>query len=224
MKQSRVSLESGSDMSELFSESLRDVLKVSASSQPTPGGGSVAAIAAAFAASMTAMVCNLTIGKKKYRDVETQVTRIRDRAVALMNRAEELVEDDMTQFRRFMESYKLRAETDEEKEQRGYLIQEALKGATKTPLEIARAALEILELVDELAPIGSKMAISDAGVAAHLAEASLKSALLNVDINLPQIADKSFAAEAEKDKNGLIEQAAVLKERAISKVSGRLAD
>jgi formiminotetrahydrofolate cyclodeaminase len=210
-------------MSELFSQSLRDVLKVSASSEPTPGGGSVAAIAAAFAASMSAMVGNLTIGKKKYRDVEPQVTLIRDRALCLMNRMEELVDADMQQFRRFMEFYKMPATTDEEKERKDHLIQEALRGATETPLEIARACLEILKIVDEVAPIGNTMAISDAGVAAYLAEAALRAALLNVDINLPNLKDEAFAQKARDDKEGLIEQARQLKDRALATISGRMA-
>lgn len=209
-------------MSDLFSQSLRDVLKVSASSEPTPGGGSVSAIAAAFAASMAAMVANLTIGRKKYRDVEPEVTRLRDRALCLMNRAEELVDADMSQFKRFMEYYKMPAASDEEKERREHLIQEALKGATETPLQIARACLEILSVVDEIAPIGNAMAISDAGVAAYLAEAALKSALLNVDINLPQVKDQSFAEAAEKDKNGLIQQAVQVRDKALNTISSRM--
>ena len=209
-------------MSELFSQSLRDVLKVSASSEPTPGGGSVAAIAAAFAASMSAMVANLTIGRKKYRDVEAEVTRLRDRALCLMSRAEDLVEDDMTQFRRFMESYRMPAVTDEEKERREHLIQEALKGATETPLEIARTCLEILKVADEIAPIGNTMAISDAGVSCYLAEAALRAALLNVDINLPQVKDESFVKASRENKEGLINQATQLKDRALATISLRM--
>ena len=210
-------------MSELFSRSLTDVLKVSASSEPTPGGGSVAAIAAAFAASMAAMVGNLTIGKKKYRDVEPQVTTLRDRALCLMNRMEELVDSDMQQFRRFIEYYKMPAATDEEKERKDHLIQEALEGATETPLEIARACLEILKVVDEVAPIGNTMAISDAGVSAYLAEAALRAALLNVDVNLPSLKDEAFVRKAQSDKEGLIAQAQELKDRALSTISRRMA-
>ena len=210
-------------MGVLFSESLRDVLKVSASSEPTPGGGSVAAITAAFAASMVAMVANLTIGKKKYKDVEAQVTVLRDRALCLMNRAEELVDADMVQFRRFMECYKMPSSTDEEKERREHLIQEALKGATDTPMEIARICLEILKMADEIAPIGNAMAVSDAGVACYLADAALRAALLNVDINLPQIKDESYAASARSSKEGLMNQATELKERALRVISARIA-
>jgi len=203
--------------------SLRDVLKVSASSEPTPGGGSIAAITAAFAASMVAMVANLTIGKKKYRDVEAQVTSLRDRALCLMNRAEELVDADMAQFRRFMDCYKMPASTDQERERREHLIQEALKGATDTPLEIARTCLEVLKMADEIAPIGNAMAVSDAGVACYLADAALRAALLNVDINLPQLKDESYVMSARISKEGLLNQATELKEHALKVISARIA-
>lgn len=209
-------------MSDLFSDSLRDVLRVSASSEPVPGGGSVSAIAAAFAAAMSAMVANLTIGKKRYKKVEPQVTALRDRALCLMSRFEELVDDDMAVFKRFIEHYKLSAETPEEQARKEYLIQESLKGATETPLEIARTCMSILEIVREIAPIGSKMAISDAGVAAYLAEASLKAALLNVDINVPQIKDPKFVEQAKAEKEGLIEQAERVSRESLAIVTSRL--
>jgi formiminotetrahydrofolate cyclodeaminase len=122
-----------------------------------------------------------------------------------------------------MEFFKMPATTDEEKERKDHLIQEALRGATETPLEIARACLEILKIVDEVAPIGNTMAISDAGVAAYLAEAALRAALLNVDINLPNLKDEAFAQKARDDKEGLIEQARQLKDRALATISGRMA-
>ncbi len=209
-------------MNELFDKSLRDVLKASASKQPVPGGGSVAAISLAFAASMAAMVANLTLGKKKYRDVESQMTALRDRAVCLMNKAEELVLADMNRFQRLMERYRMPAETEEEKAKKGSLIQEALKGATETPLDIAGACLEVLEIVREMAPIGNKMAISDAGVAAYLADASLGAALLNVDINVPQITDRAFAEKALGEKERLIREAGDLKSQSLATVSSRL--
>lgn len=209
-------------MRDLFSMPLRDVLKVSASSEPTPGGGSVAAICGAFATSMAAMVSNLTIGKKKYKAVEEQVTRIRDRALCVLSRLEELVELDMAQFSKFMEAYRMPKATQEEKERREHLLQEALKSATETPLEIARVCLDLLQIVVELAPVGNKMAISDAGVAAYLGEASLKAALLSVDINLPQIKDEKYVQKVRQDKDGLIKQAEELKEQALSTVFSRM--
>ena len=172
--------------------SLAEILKASASSEPTPGGGSVSAICAAFAASMASMVANLTIGKKKYKDVEAQVTSLRDQTLRLLAGFEELVDEDIKQFGNFMEAYRLPKNTPEEKEKREASVQKALKGATETPLRVARACVDLLEIVCELAPIGNKMAISDAGVAAYLGEASLRAVLLSADINIPMIKAVSY--------------------------------
>jgi formiminotetrahydrofolate cyclodeaminase len=206
----------------LFDKSLSDILQEAASSAPTPGGGSVSGIAAAFAASMAAMVGNLTIGKKKYRDVEEQVTALRDKALGLMAAFETLVEEDISQFGKFMEAYRLPKSTEEEKQHREGVLQQALKGATETPLKVARACVELLELVCELAPIGNTMAISDAGVAAYLAEAALYAVLLNVDINVPMIKERGFAVQAIEEKEGLMEQARSLREKAVAIVSERM--
>jgi formiminotetrahydrofolate cyclodeaminase len=207
---------------DLFSQPLSDILRASASREPTPGGGSVSAVTAAFAASMVAMVANLTIGNKKYRDVEDEVTDIRNRAMALLSQAEELVQTDMVAFRRFMEAYKMPSDTAELKEQKEMAIQEAVRGATEAPLQIARTCLEILELTVEIVPIGNKMAVSDAGVAAYLGEAALGAALLNVDVNLPLVKDKSFAENVTKEKEALKKKAASLKERALFTVLSRM--
>lgn len=180
-------------------------------------------IAAAFAAAMAAMVGNLTIGKKKYKDVEAEVTVLRDKALDLMSTFEALVEEDISQFAKFMEAYRLPKNTQEEKQKREQVLQQALKGATETPLKVARACVELLDLVCKLAPIGNTMAISDAGVAAYLAEAGLRAVLLNVDINVPMIKDQGFVAQARKEKEGLIEQASKLREKAVSIVSERMA-
>lgn len=209
-------------MEDLFSQPLSDILRASASREPTPGGGSVSAVTAAFAASMVAMVANLTIGNKKYRDVEDEVTDIRNRAMALLSQAEELVQTDMVAFRRFMEAYKMPSDTAELKEQKEMAIQEAVRWATEAPLQIARTCLEILELTVEIVPIGNKMAVSDAGVAAYLGEAALGAALLNVDVNLPLVKDKSFAENVTKEKEALKKKAASLKERALFTVLSRM--
>lgn len=203
--------------------SLAEILKASASSEPTPGGGSVSAICAAFAASMASMVANLTIGKKKYKDVEAQVTSLRDQTLRLLAGFEELVDEDIKQFGNFMEAYRLPKNTPEEKEKREASVQKALKGATETPLRVARACVDLLEIVCELAPIGNKMAISDAGVAAYLGEASLRAVLLSADINIPMIKDPDYVEQVVQEKEGLIGQAQKLKEKAMAIVSARMA-
>lgn len=209
-------------MSDLFSRPLREVLRVAASSEPVPGGGSVSAIAGCFGAAMVSMVANLTIGKKKYRDVEGQAVVIRDRALSLMNRLEALVDEDMTSFQRFMDVYKMPRETPEQEHTRALLMEEALKASTETPLRIARACLEGLELAAEIASIGSKMAISDAGVAANLLGAALESALLNVDINLPSIKDEEFKRASLEERLSLSRRAQELKDRCLSLVREKM--
>lgn len=209
-------------MSRMFSNSLSKILEDSASSAPTPGGGSVSAICAAFAASMASMVGNLTVGKKKYKDVEEQVTVIRDKALALISEFEELVYEDMEQFGKLMEAYRLPRKSQEEKKHRSACIEEASKGATETPLRVARACVELLEIVCELAPIGNKMAISDAGVAAYLGEASLGAVLLSADINIPTIKDQEYVNQVIKEKEGLKEQAHKLKQKALAIVFERM--
>ena len=209
-------------MKELFSLSLEEVINMSASSEPTPGGGSVSAICAAFAASMAAMVGNLTIGKKKYKDVEEKVTELRDEAVCLISEFENLVYEDISQFGKLMDVYKMPKSTDQEKEERETVLQEALKGATETPMKVARACVNLLRIVCELAPIGNKMAISDAGVAAYLGEASLRAVLLNVDINIPSIKDEEYVKNVILERDNLIAEGHALKEKALTVVMERM--
>lgn len=209
-------------MKELFSLSLKEVINMSASSDPTPGGGSVSAICAAFAASMAAMVGNLTIGKKKYKDVEDKVTELRDEAISLINEFEDLVYEDISQFGKLMEVYKMPKSTDKEKEEREIALQQALRGATETPMKVARACVRLLRIVSELAPIGNKMAISDAGVAAYLGEASLKAVLLNVDINIPNITDEEYVRNVMLERDKLISEGQSLKEKALPIIIERI--
>lgn len=209
-------------MSDMFSMSLRDVLRASASADPTPGGGSVSAIAAAFATSMAAMVCNLTIGKKKYKDVEDEISVIRNKALSMLNRLEELVNDDIAAFNRFMECFKMPKDTPEEKEIRTVMMQDALKTATRVPMDIAKECLVLLNLVNRISVIGNAMAISDAGVAAHLGHAALKASLLNVEINIGLIKDKLFVEEVSQEKEGLLRQADTIAVQCLSTVSSRI--
>lgn len=209
-------------MSDLFQKSLHDVIAVSASSSPTPGGGSVSAVTASFGAAMVAMVANLTIGKEKYKDIEPQVQDYLAQLQGIINKLEQLVADDMQEFENYMAVFKLPKQTEEEKAARAAAMEAAAKAATEVPLSIGEACLEILKIADALAPIGNKMAISDVGVGAHVAEASLKGALLSVDINLPVIKDQEYVSQAADRKNTLIAEAEKIKESAVSVVQSRL--
>lgn len=210
-------------MAQVFDWSIRQFLKEAASNAPTPGGGSVAALCGALAASMASMVASLTVGKEKYAEVEPEMQAMLQKTAALIQRFEELVAADIEAFSAFMSVYKLPKDTEEQKAERTRRMQEALVQATETPLSIAEACLEVLELAEQAALKGNKGAVSDAGVAAYLSEAALNAALLNVDINVPLIKNDSYVAEARLKKEALTNQASVIKQRAASAVAGRLA-
>ncbi|MCW2278335.1 cyclodeaminase/cyclohydrolase family protein [Heliophilum fasciatum] len=209
-------------MSTLFDLSLRDVLAVASSAEPTPGGGSVAALAGMFATSMVSMVANLTIGKDKYKDVEAQIEALRAQALAVSADLERLVQEDMHAFAGYMAAIRMPKCTDAERCHRQAAMKAAAVNATEVPLAIAAACLEGLRIAEALAPIGSKLAISDVGVGAYLGEAALKAALLSVEINLPAIDDAAYVAGIRDKMTQLVAEAAKLQASAVSIVRERM--
>ncbi len=209
-------------MSTFFDKSLREVIELSSSKSPTPGGGSISAISAALGLSMAAMVCNLTLGKEKYSDVEPEVKIILKTVEGLIKRLMELTGDDIKVFNKVMTAYRMPKAADEEKEAREAAVQEALVGATEIPIEIARVCLKSLQVACRLSAIGSKTAVSDAGVAAVLAEAALSGALLNVDINTPMIKDRDYSDRFLAEKEKMLKEAGILKERTLAIVRERI--
>lgn len=209
-------------MGKFFEQSLREVIDVSASTSPTPGGGSVSALVACFGVAMTAMVSGLTLGKEKYKDVQPEVRDILEASKTLLSRLEELVEADIAEFDNFMAAYRLPRDTDAEKQARETAIQTALKGATDTPMEIAGVCLEVLRLTDRLSTIGSKMAISDAGVAALVAEAALEGVLLSVEINTPMIHDRDYVLRIIREKEQMTAEAKILRDAILAVVRDRI--
>lgn len=209
-------------MSSFFNKSLREVIEESASNAPTPGGGSVSAVVACFGVAMTAMVCNLTLGKEKYKEVEPQVKEILNTTGGLLNRLEELVKADMESFDSFMAAYRLPKGTEEEKAVREAAVQKALKSSTDTPMEIARVCLKALKVTEQLSKIGNKMAISDAGVAALAAEAALNGVLLSADANIPSISDRDYVNRIVDEKKALVMEAGRLKEKTLAVVRQKM--
>lgn len=211
-------------MNDIFDQSFRKILAMSASDAPTPGGGSVTAMIGALGTAMTAMVGNLTVGKEKYRAVEGEAKEITGMAYYLIYRLEKMVAADIEVFNNYMAAYKLPRNNEQEKAKREAALQEAAKAATKVPLQTAKVLLEALSLTERMSKIGNKMVISDAGVAAYTIEAAINAVLLNVDINLPAIADQNFAAQAKKEKEEIKIQAKKLKEQTIATVHSRIND
>ncbi|RUM53545.1 MAG: methenyltetrahydrofolate cyclohydrolase [Methylococcus sp.] len=163
-----------------------------ASSKSTPGGGGAAAIMGAMGAALVSMVCNLTVGKEKYADVEDELKEVLEQAESLRARLTNMIQADVEVFNRVMASYRLSKGTDEEKAARSAEIQKALKAATDVPLECAKACAEVIALSRTAAEKGNLNVISDAGVAVMAGYAALKSAALNVTINIGGIRDPEF--------------------------------
>ena len=176
----------------LIEMKLKDFIEELSSDSPAPGGGSVAALAGALSSALSSMVCNLTIGKEKYKDVEYDMEKILDRVENIRGRFMELIDRDTEAFNRVMDAFKLPKNTEEEKKVRKEKIQEALKEAALVPLETARLCAEMIELCREIAEKGNKNSITDVGVSAIMAKAGLESAILNVKINLKSINDEKF--------------------------------
>ncbi len=179
----------------LIDKKISNFLDELASNSPTPGGGSVAALAGALGVALISMVGNLTVSKKKYEDVEEDIKKIISSSEKLRYELSQLMEEDVKVFNNFMATYKMPKETEDEKKIRAEMIQESLIKAAKVPLRVAYKCLDILILSQEAAEKGNVNVVSDAGVAALMAEAALESAILNVKINLKMIKDEKTKKE-----------------------------
>lgn len=183
----------------LKNQPLESFLNQLAANSATPGGGGVAALNGAMGASLVSMVCRLTIGKKKYADVDVEMQSILQNAEVLQAKLSALIDEDVSAFNAVMAAYGLPRETDADKAARGEAIQSALKTATLVPLETTRACAEVINLSKVVAVKGNVNAASDAGSAAQSALAGLRSAALNVSINLGSLKDEQFVRETQAD-------------------------
>jgi glutamate formiminotransferase/formiminotetrahydrofolate cyclodeaminase len=178
-----------------------------AANTPVPGGGSVAAHSGMLAASLGQMVCNLTLGKKKYAEVETRIAEIKAQLEDRGLRLRELIIEDAESFNAVMQAMKLPKETDVEKAARAEQINEATRGAILVPMKTAGVSLEVLILLAELGNIGNQNALSDAAVGGQLANTAVKGAFYNVLINLSSLTDQEEAAEFREEIDKIVEEA-----------------
>lgn len=191
---------------------VNELLDKVAGKEPVPGGGSIAALNGAIASSLTEMVANLTIGKKNYEEHQELMRHIVD----IANRRRSLfiadVDRDSEAYNRVFECFKMPKDTEKEKTERSMAIQKATKFAATVPMEVARNAYDLMEVIADVAHLGNQNAITDACVAMMAARSAVLGALMNVRINLGSLKDKKFAQEmaAEADK---LERQACEKER-----------
>lgn len=174
---------------------------------PAPGGGSTAALCGALSAALSAMVSNLTVGKKEYEDVQIKIKDLATHGQALKDQLLHDVDADTVAFNNVMTAMRMKNKTDEQKEARAAAIEETSKKATLVPLEVLEKCLEALNLAKEVVLSGNKNSISDAGVAGLTAQAGAEGAFYNVRINLPDIQDEKFKKDIGDRANSLKEDA-----------------
>lgn len=205
----------------MFAEmTLREYLDRLASSDPTPGGGAAAAITGAQGAALVSMVCNLTVGKEKFKAVEAEIKEVLAESEALRAKLLQLADEDAAAFGKVSEAYRMPKDTPEQKAARSAAIQEALKGAEAVPMQIMEACLQVMRLAVVAATKGNPNLISDAAVAGILAHAGLLSAADNVRINLRYIKDETFVATESERMRQLIQDAAEVRRQLEDAVGG----
>ena len=193
-----------------------------ASKASTPGGGGGAAVNGAIGAALISMVANFTIGKKGYEDVQDEFNRILTQSEDLRAKLTDAIKDDVDVFNRVMAAYGMPKESEGEKKLRTEGIQSALKEATDVPLTCAKLCRQVIDLSQSAAEKGNTNVISDAGVALLAGYAGLRSAALNVYINIGGIKDKEFADSRRQQLEALLDGLEVFKEDVYDLVKSKL--
>ena len=193
-----------------------------ASNSPAPGGGSVAALAGAAGAALASMVCNLTIGKKKYADVQDEMKSVVEQSEQLRKELTQLIDKDTEAFNSVMAAFGLPKGTELEQAARTAAIQEATKGATLVPLSVMSACEKALLHARTVAQKGNKNSASDAGVAALLLHAGCAGAALNVRINLGGLTDAAFVQQTTQQLKAIVNNVEALTREVLAEVEKSL--
>ena len=200
--------------------SVSDFLDQLGSPAPVPGGGSVAALTGAQAAGLVAMVCHLTIGKKRYAEYEAELKAVLAEADALRADLTNLLQADVEAYAGLNAAYRLPKDAPG----RAEAIQASLIPATEVPLQIAEKSAAVFDLAPVVVQKGSKVAVSDAGMAALLAAAAIRSGALNVRINLAALTDEAakadFAARLNEALGDRINQAEGVYADVVGRIGG----
>lgn len=200
----------------LIDLTIRDFVRDLASSDPAPGGGAAAAVAAAMGAALTAMTAALTIGRKRYADVEREMREVHLRSQQLASELLALVDADAASYTGVMDAYQLPAGTEEERSVRHDAIQATMRQATDIPLAVAEACVQVLELAAMAAEMGNRNARGDVAAGAHLAQAALLTVGRNVRLNVASLQDRDFGSAAEARVTSLLARGDDLVQRATS--------
>lgn len=197
----------------LVDMTLTGFVDTTASDAPAPGGGSVSALEGALGAALAAMVCSLTLGKKKYANVQDLAASTEKTAQGLKERYLDIIDRDTEAFNAVSAVFAMPRETEADKAARKAAMQEALKGCTVTPLEMMQLAVETLRLIDSVNGLLNASAASDMGCAVLAMRSAIQGAWLNVLINIGGITDEAFANEARARGEAYLREALPLADR-----------
>ena len=181
----------------MLNRSCTEFIEELSSKSPVPGGGGASAYVGALGMALGSMVGNLTLGKKKYKDVEEEIRELLIRSEMIIEALKELVQKDAEVFHPLSQAYGMPQETEEEKVAKETVLQNALIAASEVPLTIASYCLEAIELHEEYAKKGTLIAISDVGVGVIFCKAALQGAKLNVLINTKIMKDQELKNNME---------------------------
>lgn len=176
-----------------------DFVEILATKAPVPGGGGASALVGALGTALGNMVGSLTVGKKKYADVEADIIALKEKADALQKDFLRLVEEDAKVFEPLSKAYGMPKDTEEEKAEKARVMEIVLKDACSVPMEIMRKCCEAIDIIEEFAAKGSVIALSDAGVGAAFCKAALYGASLNVFINTKSMTNREYAESLNKE-------------------------
>ncbi|MFO8061940.1 MAG: glutamate formimidoyltransferase [bacterium] len=192
--------------SKLISLSLKDFADELSTDSPAPGGGSVAALSGALAGALTAMVSNLTHGKREYAEYDEAMVRIGDKAQAVKSRLIEIIDEDTDAFNELMSAFRMKKKTDAQKQARKEAVENATKKATGVPFEAMETIRDLLDVLEEVEEKGNPNSVSDAGVAALNAVACCEGAYMNVLINLQDIEDEAFVSDTKEKSADILKE------------------
>lgn len=201
---------------------ISDFLEQLASAEPTPGGGGAAALMGAMGMGLIAMVARVTLGKKGSESVAEELAHQIQESDDCRQRFSAMIRDDAEAFDALMAAFKLPRDSVAAIDARAMAIQRGYEGATEVPLRCLRMAVEGLRLAQRSAQLGHRNVLSDSGVAVHGLLSALRSAALNVAINVPAIRDEKFVAQAQEEVTRLTGQAEALATTTLALVNARL--
>lgn len=201
---------------------IQEFLDVLSSKEPVPGGGGASALAGALGNALGQMVANLTIGKKKYAQVEDEIKELAERMKGIQGQFTALADQDAKVFAPLAKCYSLPSGTEEEKAYKAEVMEARLLDASLVPMEIMEKASEMLEIMDILADKGSRMAVSDVGVGVQFIRTALLGAVMNVYINTKSMKNRGKAEEMNEKAERLIREGTEAADRIYQKVLEQL--